>query len=160
MVVGPKPLFNHTRWCGCGKHAKRALEEGGSCAQLLVTHPRLSFVGCACVCLCLLRGHVRSAHGPLDLGQGRCVVLTLVWCGHMFAVCGVRCVALNAELVGSCSAFVGVALWGIFGLFVACGALNPGFCTCVACLCLLAVACLLFIISLLFLGFGVFCFRV
>ena len=39
VVIGLKPLFNHTRWCGLGKHAKRALEGGGSCAQLLATHP-------------------------------------------------------------------------------------------------------------------------
>ena len=40
LVIGPKPLFNHTRWCGLGKHAKKALEGGGSCAHLLATHPR------------------------------------------------------------------------------------------------------------------------
>ena len=38
VVIGPKPLSNHTWWCGLGKHAKRALE-GGSCAHLLATHP-------------------------------------------------------------------------------------------------------------------------
>ena len=39
MVIGPKPFSNHTRWCGLGNHAKRALEWGGSCAHLLATHP-------------------------------------------------------------------------------------------------------------------------
>ena len=38
-VIGPNPLFNHTRCCGLGKHAKRALEGGGSCAHFLAKHP-------------------------------------------------------------------------------------------------------------------------
>ena len=33
VVIGPKPLSNHTRWCGLGNHAKTALEGGGSCAH-------------------------------------------------------------------------------------------------------------------------------
>ena len=41
VVIGPKPLSNHTRWCGLGDHAKRALEGGGSCAHLLATHPNV-----------------------------------------------------------------------------------------------------------------------
>ena len=41
MVIGPKPVFNHIRWCGFGKHAKRALERGGSCANPLLRRPKL-----------------------------------------------------------------------------------------------------------------------
>ena len=40
VVLGPKALFNQTRWCGLGKHAKGVLEGGGSCAHLLATHPK------------------------------------------------------------------------------------------------------------------------
>ena len=29
VLIGFKPLSNHTRWCGLGNHAKRALEGGG-----------------------------------------------------------------------------------------------------------------------------------
>ena len=43
VVIGPKPLSNHTRWCGLGNHAKKALEGGGSCAHLLARHPKWGY---------------------------------------------------------------------------------------------------------------------
>ena len=65
MVIGPKPLFNPTRWCGLGKHAKRALEGGGAYAHLPATHPSYRARVLLGVHLGLF-AHGNVHHEPLD----------------------------------------------------------------------------------------------
>ena len=63
MVIGPNPPSDHTRWCGLGNHAKRALEGGGSCAHLLATHP-MSLVWPAAPAVAVAKAVPKAAPKP------------------------------------------------------------------------------------------------